>query len=572
MRYYILLGILLNVVLAQSYTIDHLPEGHRIKKRNTNIDPYGINYVGIGYNLLYGNPDGSPTTGALDPGLRTTWRIFSLTLTGNNVIPDEIYYTESTTCATTTSKSIYHNEYSYASKFDLDVAVSGGYSSAFSSVKFSHSSYYSQTSDHFESSSYVFYEKLNYCYKGDARYTTELAHNNKYPLSESFVTRVNELPTTYSKFDSSYMDFFDDFGTHVVIDVHLGTKEIERSYWTSSEFATLVTSEYASSTSLEGSYGGYSASIAVDTDSLTSSFNTETSSDASTETLTFGDDDLSLPYSYTLLSIDEVFAEKYWQLYQDYVDDGYLSADFYGRLNDMKSYMALALADYPEFLGSENAVEDSILSVPITWPLGTYGIPNSAEGCPDGQGVKFHTGYRYHDSEDDDNKNGWTSDNHFLGGLGSNIRQYFCMKTQEAFTDHDRDWPSGKYCVFKASTGSCPDGMDEGSIKWDDEDDNNKNSYDGSVPAGTYGSNTEIKYCCQEDGFSENAIYLPIDHPFYLFPLTKQCQEVMGMSVTKEFIRWDDEDDDNSNNESAPYPYSAGGSNHRIYYCYYEQE
>lgn len=39
-------------------------------------------------------------------------------------------------------------------------------------------------------------------------------------------------------------------------------------------------------------------------------------------------------------------------------------------------------------------------------------------------------------------------------------------------------------------------GFDEGYIHWDDEN-SNSNSWNGILPNGTYGSDTEIYYCCR---------------------------------------------------------------------------
>ena len=41
--------------------------------------PKGLDYIGVGYNLLRGNPEGSLSTGGIDPGLLVTRKIFKLT-------------------------------------------------------------------------------------------------------------------------------------------------------------------------------------------------------------------------------------------------------------------------------------------------------------------------------------------------------------------------------------------------------------------------------------------------------------------------------------------------------------
>ncbi len=70
--------------------------------------------------------------------------------------------------------------------------------------------------------------------------------------------------------------------------------------------------------------------------------------------------------------------------------------------------------------------------------------------------------------------------------------------------------------------------MEEGWVYWDDEDLGNSNSYSGAVPTGVYNTNTKIYYCCRTDGRTANAIYLPIDEPFFLFQHKRasECQQV----------------------------------------------
>ncbi|XP_033103529.1 uncharacterized protein LOC117106275 [Anneissia japonica] len=525
--------------------------------------PGGIDYLGIGYNLLYGNPDGSPATAAADPGLRPTWRVFDWTFNGGST-PDQVSFAPSSSCAKSQKLELFHNAYAYASKFENDVSFSAGVRFRYGSTKFSHSSYYKEVSASMQSNSYVYYEELDLCYRGEARYTYGLAQVDKYPLARAFVQRANVLPTTYAKENYDYMKFIHDFGTDLLVHRKIVFFLFLNLVYVTSRF------KYSSSTSLGGSYMGFKSSINVNTDSVKTNMDTGFSAGLKVDDFTLGDDNFAMPYSYILMGMEEVFETEYWQLNDDYVSTGILSADFYGRLSTMRSNMELALADYPAWLDSDEAKEDPTVTVPITWAKGAFGLPKTNTGCPQTPGFTFHSGWRYHDSEDDDNGNRWSSPNHFVSGsLGGNMYQHFCMKTQDTVTRYDVDWPKGQYCVFHPSSGYCPTGMAEGSIYWDDEDDDNKNSYSGSLPRGSYGGNTKIYYCCKIDGFAENSIFLPTDSPFYLFPYTNVCQAVEGMNANMEYFRWDNEDDDNKDYDSGWHPYKNSGSDHNIYYCYY---
>ncbi|XP_070202744.1 uncharacterized protein [Littorina saxatilis] len=75
------------------------------------------------------------------------------------------------------------------------------------------------------------------------------------------------------------------------------------------------------------------------------------------------------------------------------------------------------------------------------------------------------------------------------------IKMLFCTKINARGS---YDFPAGDYCVIKS--GDCPTGFSEGSIYWDDENDNNQNAEPNNPrynPAGTFNSNTKIEFCCR---------------------------------------------------------------------------
>ena len=112
-------------------------------------------------------------------------------------------------------------------------------------------------------------------------------------------------------------------------------------------------------------------------------------------------------------------------------------------------------------------------------------------------------------------------------------------------------------------------GFIEGSVYWDDEDNNNKNEYHGTLPDGEYGRDTKIYFCCRTDGFATNAIILPTSRPFVLFMAGKQCQYVKGMNVKKEYFAWDTEDLSNKDSTSGSVPSGDKGRFLTLNYCYY---
>ncbi|XP_071798779.1 uncharacterized protein [Asterias amurensis] len=200
------------------------------------------------------------------------------------------------------------------------------------------------------------------------------------------------------------------------------------------------------------------------------------------------------------------------------------------------------------------------------WPIGTYGLPMTDTGCPHGEGLTWQSGTRFQDTEDYKPSNDWSPILHFPPRTYdvSYMEQLFCIKTENQGT---YDWPAGSYCVFKYGD-NCPNGMVSGSISWDDENSNNNNYQEGTVPEGVYNQDTLIYYCCMTDGDVSQPITLPTQNPFYLFPYnSEQCQAVQGMNATQEYFAWVQESSEAS---QGSHPYKMmDGRKLKISYCYY---
>ena len=117
--------------------------------------------------------------------------------------------------------------------------------------------------------------------------------------------------------------------------------------------------------------------------------------------------------------------------------------------------------------------------------------------------------------------------------------------------------------------------MFNGSIKWDDEDYQNRNYQSGILPDGTYyylDGGTTIDYCCQDEGYWFNSIELPVDRPFYLLPhKSPNCQRVKWALSSLEYIVYDTENYNKSDTFSGSHVFTNKvKSLPKIYYCYYE--
>ena len=88
-------------------------------------------YIGIGYDLLKGNPEGDFTLGGLDPGLRLR-SIFKLTdargrpISRNSQdLPTQIEHTRVHTCSSVHRVNAFSGTKSYQKKLDVNVKLSG---------------------------------------------------------------------------------------------------------------------------------------------------------------------------------------------------------------------------------------------------------------------------------------------------------------------------------------------------------------------------------------------------------------------------------------------------------------
>lgn len=95
--------------------------------------PKGLQFLGVGYNLLKGNPEGGDlSNGGIDPGLLFTRKVFKLSYDANKLsvgqqymIPDQVSFAPRSSCVTTTKKEVISGSKSYQKKLAVDVSANG---------------------------------------------------------------------------------------------------------------------------------------------------------------------------------------------------------------------------------------------------------------------------------------------------------------------------------------------------------------------------------------------------------------------------------------------------------------
>ncbi|XP_071095708.1 uncharacterized protein [Haliotis cracherodii] len=522
----------------------------------------GVEFVGVGYNLLTANPDGGDSTlGGVDPGLLYTRKVFNIA-PGNN--PPEVVVEKRHSCVHIQENHVFYGSKSYQDKLGLDVKSSGGVNAAVAKFAFSLSGRYQHAREETNQKHEVFLDNQNVCNLGRARYADELVQSLGFSVSRNFAAAGCRLPSVYN--ETKYMSFIDQWGTHVTMEVELGSKQIKRYKSTLSQFVEHVRKQGGADISLGGSYMGYGASLAVNFEKFKGSDSYKLQFGDFQYTLEAGTPELPEPIGVKIVTIDTAFNSKYWQKMDDFMS-GHQCGDGLDTmaLSRRQANVAKALQGYAAYKMAQGPTDPQLI-IPVTWPQGTYGLMKAKTGCPGGR-VTWHEGWRYEDFEDVMTHNHVSGQLHLAGSFGNNIRFDFCMKGDVKSTEFDMMWPAGDYCVMKY--GTCPSDFQEGWIYWNDERHNNKNMAGGALPDGVYNDNTRIAYCCRDDGLPIHEIALPSSKPFFLLKYNRGCQRVTGMSLTEEYVQTDTEDIWGDDSLGGSHPYIDGGKNPRMHYCYY---
>ncbi|XP_052220881.1 uncharacterized protein LOC127837669 [Dreissena polymorpha] len=527
-----------------------------------------LRFLGIGYNLLTGNPTSSP-----DTGLLMDKRILTFTSIASQI--REASVSMSASCTRTVSHYLVHGSRSLQEELKTQVHASVSHPTRIIDNAFIFNRDIHSLKANLESGQIIYHDAISKCRSGAAYFHGNLqAHGNIFSISDEFVKAFCHLPFDNSS-ASSFMQFFEDWGTSVVMSAEFGTLSLSRFGESLAELFQRVHSGDQSLLVHSGWYNGYSSSYVFDSSRYNASaaMHEHLPQHVAMETGSTSD---PAPIAFTIVPITDVISSDYFLKALDkLLAQQICRGEIFTRGKDVITRVASDMLEtYSEYklqtTQYSNARTDFTLQVPVTWPTGTYGMMKTSSGCPTG-GAAWQSGWRYQDTEDQSPSNQYTAgiEGYLAGSFANNnLRTEFCMKTQAHFTDFDVNWPSGTYCILKQ--GSCPPGFQIGYLYWDDDDDSNKNGAGGTLPDGSYTENTGIYYCCRNDGSPYSSITLPTDRPFVLVRYGDTCQAVHGMHVRELFLRWDDEDTNNQDSGWGIRPFDdGGGNNHALRFCYY---
>ncbi|XP_069101259.1 uncharacterized protein [Argopecten irradians] len=214
------------------------------------------------------------------------------------------------------------------------------------------------------------------------------------------------------------------------------------------------------------------------------------------------------------------------------------------------------------------------------WPNGPYAIPMSTFGCPETDRFGWTHGYVNLTLPITSTAQIWndgdvlTIEPHLMGPFHTHVMMLnFCSRQTTVFDTDNRSWPGGNYCIYQ--TGDrCPKDFLDGSITIHGYS-FRSGDMGGTLPSLGYGqkntSYLELRYCCRDDGQTDDTILLPSNFPFLLLkgPSTSECQSVQDMDVKEEMFYM--------TNENLDWEFSGNHTNVTISerhvgisYCYYK--
>lgn len=261
--------------------------------------PYpGADYAGVGYDIFKGNPQGDPETQG-DPGFRQPvlaleWSQDAAHLTRDmqHLQPVGGYALPERSCQMTRNVEQQSSTEDYSKSLSVDASVEGSYDGFIASASFKASAGYSSFSRSVVATNSEHFSLRSYCLQYIVGLNVDAeTKDHVLPFVASSIATLppgtekqgvdpegdeercaelifpkTETKTTYCfKTDEfqAWRNFFNEFGTHVIREVHLGGKLVVEVTISESEMEKLSSVDVSSalSASLETAVGGGSVSV-----------------------------------------------------------------------------------------------------------------------------------------------------------------------------------------------------------------------------------------------------------------------------------------------------------------------
>ncbi|CRG99444.1 membrane attack complex, putative [Plasmodium relictum] len=271
----------------------------------------GTEYLGVGYDFIFGNPIGDPFL-KVDPGYRDS--IIKLTYPKSdidypdgylNINPNGSYVRNEISCNRSENESEISSMSEYTKELSVDASIGASYG-LFGS--FSASTGYKSVSNTISKKKFRMFMLKSYCFK----YMASLSQYSQWKLTDQFVRAISLLPSYFNSLEQdgtyctaeefrydkktekcgksvhSWMYFFKNFGTHVSTLIHLGGKITQQVKISKNEYKSLSESGLSVSVNASVGFGLFKANASTNTDSSESSKNASSNSSMEKETVIIG--------------------------------------------------------------------------------------------------------------------------------------------------------------------------------------------------------------------------------------------------------------------------------------------
>lgn len=272
----------------------------------------GTEYLGVGYDFLFGNPIGDPFL-KVDPGYRDS--VIKLTYPKSdvdypdnyiNINPNGSYVRNEISCNRSENETEISTMSEYTKELSVDASLGGSYG-LFGS--FSASVGYTSASNTISKKKFRMFILKSYCFK----YVASLSQYSQWKLSDQFLRAIALLPSYFNSLEhdgkycnaeelrynktgmencgksvESWLYFFKNFGTHVSTVIHLGGKITQQVKISKNEYKSLNESGLSTSVSASVGFGLFKANASTSTDSKESSHEESSNSSIEKETVIIG--------------------------------------------------------------------------------------------------------------------------------------------------------------------------------------------------------------------------------------------------------------------------------------------
>ncbi|XP_055328370.1 uncharacterized protein LOC129581376 [Paramacrobiotus metropolitanus] len=499
----------------------------RMQPATARIMSAGAGYVGSGYNLLLGNPDGSHmTSGGPDSGLLPTKIILQKTLS-TGYCPDEAICTEVASdvsddqYALVTDLEQFQKLYSTAWDYDTEEPLLP-IESVYAGME---SPQTKEARDVIEKTGDIILDKRKLTVMSEFRFN----YKENRRLTTEFVTELCDLPLIY-KFEV-YRRFIASWGSHVMVAAKLGRLDIVRykipfnilnNLMLRVPILTKMSKMDIALSTLSYNSSDFQDILTIQTliDLLVKT--SELDSVITKWKFSTGSDAVPAPIHMNLRRLDYFIARDYAEGPASEKCPQLLLPEV---LNMVQANVRRAICDYPIYTAAAVAYPFT-RTFKLAWPKGTYALIKN-QNCP--ETGPSHVWYGPGTLVLPDALQVYTlslSPTEFDMDLNPNgeLTLRFCVKLADT-TEGSYEWPAGSYCVFKKRR--CPTGFTEGAITTVYARVTLAND---ALPDGNFdGSSHSLEFCCRNDRAVDQAIILPTAAPFTLLSTGAQCQKVQGM-------------------------------------------